>query len=189
MASAWTKRLIAGTSLLVALVLLACSGDAEPALEPATPTRESASTPDTTATPEAPGRTPTATVAPTATSTPDLGLILPDLETTDSDDVYISVNFNGVRLLHFSTEVHNTGPGPLQVIGPEPEAGADATEAWQVIETRAAGRLERFAGVLQVNEEHGTGTLMTSPSTSCGRTRTGAASASSSRRPRRSRSA
>src|SRR5262245_55046931 len=136
------RRWLAGGSLLLcALALaLACSGDsgrpAPPTGRTATATPTATSEPTTTA-----GRV--ATPLPTAepTSTPDLGMILPDLQTAASDEVYITVNAGGVRLLHFSTEVHNTGAGPMQIVSDELNAdlSEDGTVAWQIIETRTAG--------------------------------------------------
>ena len=71
----------------------------------------------------------------------------------DTDDIYVSVS-TGARLLHFSTDVMNTGPGPLQVLGTLDEA-TGVTAATQVIETRDYGQVERIVGELAMNDEHG----------------------------------
>jgi hypothetical protein len=137
-------RLLAGAAALFAVLTSACEESADTPDPTPTLAATRTATPEATATAPA---SPTSSPTPEATpAPPDFGLILADLQTRDSDDIYVSVSA-GARLLRFSTDVINAGRGALALLG-DADGTAEVTAATQIIETREYGKVERVVGVL-----------------------------------------
>jgi hypothetical protein len=90
---------------------------------------------------------------PTQQSNPEL--LLPDLQVDLPEDLHIQQNSaTGGRELRFSTTFLNVGEGPLVIVGDGDPASGEMAAA-QRIERRRGGRLERPAGSLAMDGEHG----------------------------------
>lgn len=80
------------------------------------------------------------------------GQLLPDLETSEPEVIYIE-EADGARKLRFSTAVSNTGEGPMALVGVPGINGS--VQAVQIIDTEDGGTFARSAGEFMPDPLHG----------------------------------